>query len=182
MRAPNLPTRDLSKLRPFGPRSEYVNVIVETPKGSRYKYKLEEEQGLFVLDKAMPTGLHFAFDFGFVPSTRGADGDPLDVLILTEEPTFPGCLVHAKLLGVIEAEQTNKKKVERNDRIIAVPIEVSSGNPPAGAPEKLTAELVRSIEKFFVSYNALQGRKFKVLRHAGPARAAALIREGMKTK
>jgi inorganic pyrophosphatase len=175
-----LPTRDLSKLRAFGPRSAYVNVVIETPKGSRYKYKLDEDEGLFVLDKAMPVGQHFAFDFGFVPSTQGEDGDPLDVLVLTEEPTFPGCLIHAKLLGVIEAEQTNRKKAERNDRIIAVPIEVSSGKPPAGAPEKLTSELVRNIEKFFVSYNEAQGRKFKVLRHAGPKRAAALIRYGQE--
>ena len=172
-------TDDLPKLRSFGPKSEYVNVVIETPRGSRYKYKLDDDTGLFVLDKAMPIGLHFAFDFGFVPSTSGEDGDPLDVLVLTEEPTFTGCLIHAKLLGVIEAQQTNGKKVERNDRIIAVPIEVSSGKPPAGAAKELTGELVLNIAKFFVSYNELQGRKFKVLRHAGPKRAAKLIRDGM---
>jgi inorganic pyrophosphatase len=159
-----------------------VNVIIETPKGSPYKYKLDEDSGMFVLDKAMPIGQRFPFDFGFVPSTKGEDGDPIDVLVIMDAPTFPGCLIHAKLLGVIEAKQTEGKKVERNDRIIAIPLEVSSGRPPAGAIKRLTSEVVRDISKFFIAYNELQGRSFKVLRHAGAARAAKLIRDSLLEK
>jgi len=171
--------RDIPRMRPFGPKSAYLNVIIETPKGSRTKFKYDEEHGLFMFDKALPIGQSFPYDFGFLPSTQGDDGDPLDVLVLTDEPTFTGCLIHAKLLGVIEAEQTEDGKTERNDRLIATPIEVKSGKPPAGAIERLEPDLVRNISNFFAVYNELQGRRFKTLRSAGPEPAEKLIRTGM---
>src|SRR5215831_20148306 len=164
--------RDISRMPPFGPKSEYVNAIIETPKGSRTKFKYDEEHGLFMFDKALPVGQSFPYDFGFLPSTKGDDGDPLDVLVLTDEPTFAGCLIHAKLLGVIEAEQTEDGKTERNDRLIATPIEVKSGKPPAGAIDHLEPGLARKITRFFVAYNELQGKRFKALRYAGPEHAA----------
>jgi inorganic pyrophosphatase len=171
--------RDISRIHPFGPKSKYVNAIIETPKGSRTKFKYDEEHGLFMFDKRMPIGQSFPFDFGFLPSTRGDDGDPLDVLVLTDEPTFVGCLVHAKLLGVIEAEQTENGETERNDRLIAIPLEAKSGKPSEGAIDHLEPSLVRNITKFFVAYNELQGRRFKTLGHAGPERAEVLIRVGI---
>jgi inorganic pyrophosphatase len=170
--------RDLSRLRPFGPHAEYVNAIVETPKGSRIKYRYDPDAGLFLFDKMLPIGQTFPFDFGFLPSTKGGDGDPLDILLLVEEPTFAGCLVHAKLLGVIEAEQTQQDETERNDRFIAVPLEGKSGKP-SGTVTKLAPSMARKISQFFVAYNRLQGKRFKTLRIAGPDRAATLIREGM---
>jgi inorganic pyrophosphatase len=169
----------ISRMSPFGPKSEYVNAIIETPKGSRTKFKYDEELGLFMFDKALPIGQSFPFDFGFLPSTKGDDGDPIDILVLTEEPTFVGCLVHAKLLGVIEAEQTENGETERNDRLIAIPLEAKSGKPSEGAIDRLEPGLVRKISKFFVAYNELQGKRFKPLRSAGPERAEALIRSGM---
>src|SRR5215467_2875577 len=168
-----MPAVEISRMRPFGPKSEYVNVIIETPKGSHAKFKYDEESGMFMFDKAMPIGQRFPFDFGFLPSTMGDDGDPLDVLVLTNEPTFVGCLIHAKLLGVIEAEQTENGETERNDRLIAVPLEVKSGRPPAGAVDRLEQGLARDIGNFFIAYNELQGRRFKVLGISGPERAIA---------
>src|SRR4051795_2262995 len=98
-----------------------ANVIVETPKGSRNKYKYDEDHDLYCLSGVLPLGASFPFDFGFVPSTKGEDGDPLDVLVLMDEPAFAGCLVPARLLGVITAEQREKDgTVEQNDRLIAV--------------------------------------------------------------
>src|SRR5262247_3666073 len=135
--------REISRIPPFGPKSEYVNVIIETPKGSRTKFKYDEEHGLFMFDKALPIGQSFPFDFGFLPSTRGGDGDPLDVLVLTSEPTFCGCLIYAKLLGIIEAEQTEEGKTVRNDRLIASPLDFRSRKPSAGAIEQLEPHLVR---------------------------------------
>src|SRR5688572_19770999 len=170
---------DISRMRPFGPKSEYVNVIIETPKGSRTKFMYDEHHGLFMFDKSLPIGQSFPFDFGFLPSTKGGDGDPLDVLVLAEEPTFTGCLVHGKLLGVIEAEQTDKGKTERNDRLIAIPLEAKSGRPAKGAPEHLEPRLARNIIKFFVAYSELQGKRFKALRTAGPDQAEAVIRAGI---
>jgi inorganic pyrophosphatase len=170
---------DISRMRPFGPKSEYVNAIIETPKGSRTKFKYDEEHGLFMFDKALSFGQSFPFDFGFLPSTKGDDGDPLDVLVLTDEPTFVGCLVHAKLLGVIEAEQTENGETQRNDRLVAIPLEAKSGKPPEGAIDHLEQIMFRKITKFFVAYNELQGRRFRALRYAGPERAEALIRSGI---
>ena len=173
---------DISHISPFGPKSEYVNAIIETPKGSRTKFKYNEEHGMFMFDKALPIGQSFPFDFGFLPSTKADDGDPLDILVLNDAPTFVGCLVHAKLLGVIEAEQTENGKTERNDRIIAVPLEAKTGKPPEGVIDHLQPSIVRNITKFFVAYNELQGKRFKMVAHAGPERAEALIRSGLSRK
>ncbi len=170
---------DISRIRPFGPNSEYVNAIIEAPKGSQNKYRYDEDLGLFTFDKVLPIGHTFPFDFGFLPSTEGGDGDPLDILVLTERPTFVGCLIHAKLVGVIEAEQTQGGKTERNDRLIGIPLEVKTGKPAIMEKEQLDPKIVDSIAKFFVVYNELQGKKFKVLRHAGPERAEALVKIGM---
>src|SRR5215210_6607135 len=109
-----------SNLKPFTEESDDLNVIIETPKGSRNKFDFDEELGLFKLGGVLPAGAVFPFDFGFVPATRGGDGDPLDVLVLMDEPAFVGCLVPARLIGVIEAEQTEEGKTTRNDRLIAV--------------------------------------------------------------
>lgn len=109
-----------SKLPPFDRDSGDLHVIIDTPKGSRNKFGWDEERGLFELSGVLPAGAVFPYDFGFIPNTRGEDGDALDVLVLMDEPAFTGCLVASRLLGVIEAEQTEKCKTERNDRLIAV--------------------------------------------------------------
>src|SRR5882762_221561 len=102
------------------PDSGLLNVIVDTPKGCRNKYKYDEKHDLWRLSKVLPLGASFPFDFGFIPSTRGEDGDPLDVLLITDEPAFPGCVVAARLIGVFEAEQIEDHKNVRNDRLVAV--------------------------------------------------------------
>jgi inorganic pyrophosphatase len=87
-----------------------VKVIIETPKGSRNKFKYDPALRMFKLSKVLPEGMVFPYDFGFVPSTKGDDGDPVDVLVLMDEPTFPGCLLECRLVGVLEAGQEEKKK------------------------------------------------------------------------
>src|SRR5262245_43048840 len=102
-------------------RANSVTVIVETPAGSRNKFKHDPGSGMFKLSKVLPEGMMFPYDFGFVPSTRGEDGDPVDVLVLTDEPTFPGCLLECRLVGVLEAEQEERnQKKKKNPRLIAV--------------------------------------------------------------
>jgi inorganic pyrophosphatase len=90
-----------------------VLVVIETPKGSPNKFAFEPRFGTFVLKGVLPAGAVFPFDFGFVPSTRAEDGDPVDVLVLMDAPAFPGCVVPSRLVGVIEAEQTEGGKTER---------------------------------------------------------------------
>ena len=102
--------RGLTHLAAWDAGSGLVNVVVEAPRGSRNKYKYDERHGLFRLSKVLPLGACFPYDFGFIPSTRAEDGDPVDVLVLTEEPAFAGCVLPVRLLGVIEAEQTEGGK------------------------------------------------------------------------
>ena len=101
-------------------KDKNVQVIIETPKGSRNKYAWDTAQQVFALKKVLPEGMVFPHDFGFIPSTEGEDGDPIDVLILMDQSVFTGCLVKSRLIGVIEGKQTQKGKTLRNDRLLAV--------------------------------------------------------------
>jgi inorganic pyrophosphatase len=117
------PRTSVDRLPAFDRAEGHLNALVDTPKGSRNKFKYDAKLGLYVLGGVLPVGASFPYDFGFVPSTRGGDGDPLDVLLLMEEPAFVGCLVPTRLVGVIEAEQTERDgDTERNDRLIGVAV------------------------------------------------------------
>jgi inorganic pyrophosphatase len=168
----------ISRFPPFDSDSGALNVIIETPKGRRTKFKYDEKSGLFKLDKMVPAGFAFPFDFGFLPSTLGEDGGPLDVVVLTKEPTFTGCLVLGRLLGILEAEQSDKEKTTRNDRLIAIPINAKP-HKPEGSSARLDDKLASSIQAFFVAYDDAQGKKFKPLGIHGPDRALRIIREGV---
>jgi inorganic pyrophosphatase len=156
-----------------------LNVIIEAPRGSRNKYAYEPDDALFVLKSVLPAGASFPFDFGFIPSTLGEDGDPLDVLVLMDAPAFPGCLVPSRLVGGIEAEQTERdgEKV-RNDRLIAVAAK-SHTHRDVKSLDDLNATLVEEIEHFFASYNEIRGKRFEPLRRVGPEGALEKVREGM---
>jgi inorganic pyrophosphatase len=160
--------------------SEDINVIIETPKGNRNKFNYDEELGLFKLGGVLPAGASFPFDFGFIPSTLGGDGDPLDVLVLMDEPAFPGCLVITRLIGVIEAEQTERDgERTRNDRLIGVAAD-ARGHSDVRNIKELNRNLLDEIEHFFVSYNVIKGKEFEPKGRFGPERARKLIQEGMK--
>jgi len=166
-------------LESFDPESNELNVIIDTPKGSRNKFQYDEKLGIFKLGGPLPVGSVFPFDFGYVPSTRGDDGDPLDVLVLMDEPAFPGCLVPSKLIGVIEAEQTEGKKTDRNDRLIAVASD-SRNHSHVRFLGDLNDNLIHEIERFFIAYNETKGKQFEVLGRFGPDRATKLVKVGMK--
>jgi inorganic pyrophosphatase len=157
-----------------------LRVIIETPQGSRNKFDYDDELGLFKLGGVLPAGAVFPFDFGFVPSTTGGDGDPLDVLVLMEEAAFTGCLVEARLLGVIEAEQTERDgETTRNDRLVAV-ADAARNHRDVNSLAELSENLLDEIEHFFVSYNEMKGKKFASLGRFGPERARRLIEEGAR--
>src|ERR1700750_1623567 len=94
--------------------------IIETPKGCRNKFDYARDAGLFMLGGLLPEGMLFPFDFGFIPSTLGEDGDPLDIMVLMDAPAHVGCLIDVRLIGVIKAEQTEDGKKETNDRLLGV--------------------------------------------------------------
>ena len=164
-----------SRLSSFD-NKENVQVIIETPKGSRNKYAWDPKQRLFELKKVLPEGMVFPHDFGFVPSTKAEDGDPIDVLILMDQPAFPGCVIKARLVGVIEGEQTQDGKTERNDRLLAV-AESSHTHSDVKSISDLNDSLLREVEKFFVNYHANDGAEFKVLACKGPQAARKLLNQ-----
>lgn len=166
----------MTVLAAFDKDSGYVNAIIDTPKGSRNKFKFDEEIGMFKLGGPLPLGAVFPFDFGYIPSTKADDGDPLDILILMDEPAFVGCVVPAKLIGVIEAEQTEGEgeQTTRNDRLIAVAADFRNHSHVRFLGD-LNSNLIHEIERFFISYNETKGKKFKVLGRLGPETARRLI-------
>jgi inorganic pyrophosphatase len=166
----------LRKLKPFDPKSGNLNVVIDTPKGSRNKYAFDFKINGYKLKTVLPQGTVFPYDFGSIPATTADDGDPLDVLVLMDEPVFVGCLVEARLLGVIEAEQKEGGQTERNDRLIAVAAE-SHTNGNLKSLHELDSNFLGEIEHFFVSYNDARGKKFKPLGRKGPAAAKRLIKK-----
>ena len=168
----------LQTLAPFDRESGNLNVVIETPKGCRNKYGFDFGLQSYRLKGVLPAGAVFPFDFGSIPGTIGDDGDPLDVLLLMDDPVFTGCLVEARVLGVIEAEQTEKGKTERNDRLIAVAAQ-SHTHASLKSLSKLEQKLLDEIEHFFVSYNAEKGKVFEPLGRFGAQKAKRLIQESI---
>src|SRR4051812_18667631 len=161
--------KNLIRKVPLDAGKSGFHVVIETPKGSASKFAFDEDTGLFKLKRALPQGMVFPFNFGFFPGTVGDDGDPLDVLVLNDQPLFPGCLVEVRLLGVIEAEQTEKGKSERNDRVIAA---AGNGGVPSHLENiALDNKTCFELEHFFISYNNLFGKQFKVLGRKGASAA-----------
>jgi inorganic pyrophosphatase len=167
--APNQPPpRDRGSAR--------VRVVIDTPAGSRNKYKYDTGLGAFCISRRLPAGLCFPHDFGFIPQTCAEDGDALDVVVLDLEPTFPGCVVTVRPIGILKAQQTESGRSIRNDRLIGcgeTPVN------PARLKElrDLGEERIRSIELFFETYNRAQGRTFRITgRGNAQAARAALTR------
>lgn len=170
---------DPTRLKPFDRKQpEVVNAVIETPGGSRNKFKFDPKVGFFALAGVLPEGMVFPHAFGFVPSTKAADGDPEDVLIIMDEPTFTGCVVPTRLLGVMEAEQTENGKTERNDRLIAVAAQ-SRDYSDAKSLNDLNSNMLKEIQQFFITYNMEKGKKFKVLRMRGPKQALKLVKKSL---
>lgn len=157
-----------------------VHVVVETPKGSRNKLAFDPELEVFKLKGVLPEGHSFPYDFGFVPSTLAADGDPLDVLLLLDAPAFPGCVVEARLLGALEIEQHETDgTVQRNDRLVAVAAH-SREHHQLHSLADLSPDMLHEVEHFFHSYNEAKGGEIKVLRRVGPERAHQLLTQARR--
>jgi inorganic pyrophosphatase len=158
--------------------SHTISVIIETPKGSRNKYAFDPDQRIFQLMKVLPAGMAFPYDFGFVPSTRAEDGDPTDVLVLMDEPAFPGCLLTCRVVDIIEGEQ-GKKKI-RNDRIIAIEQDNHS-YASIRHVDDLGKKFVRELEEFFVNYHKMLGKSCSIIGVRGPGEAKRRIKDGRRT-
>ena len=159
-----------------GPDSpELVRMIVEIPKNSTNKYEYDKELGLFRLDRTLFSPVHYPGDYGFVPGTIAPDDDPVDCLALVEEPSFAGCLIEVRPIGVlnmIDQDQSDQK-------VLAVP----NRNPrydEVHSMDGIFAHVRLEIEHFFTIYKELEGRKTATLGWGGPGDARKAIREGRK--
>lgn len=173
---------DLTRLRPFDAQDKkLVQVIIETPRGSRNKFAYDPEQHVFEVKKVLPAGMTFPYEFGFVPSTEADDGDPIDVLVLMDEPGTPGCMAKCRLVGVIKGEQLDeaKHKKVRNDRLLAIERaahEYSEIHDIGDFDRKLLDEL----EQFFVNYHEMEGKKYRILERGDAKEALKLLKKAMQ--
>ncbi len=139
----------LKRLPPFDSKSGTLNVVIDTPKGCRSKFAFDMKRKAYVLKSVLPQGALFPFDFGSIPGTVADDGDPLDALVLMDEPAFCGCLIESR-------SPTHAEVKSLSD---------------------LSPALLKEIEHFFISYNQERGKKFRPIGRHGPKRAAQLVRK-----
>ncbi len=130
---------------------DMIRVVVEVPKGSRNKYELERESGRIKLDRVLFSAVHYPADYGYVEGTLAEDGDEVDVLVLIDEPTFPGCLIEARPIGMLRMK--DEKGID--NKVLAVPV-----NDPRWSNFKdireLPPHLLVEIENFFLTYKKLE--------------------------
>jgi inorganic pyrophosphatase len=155
----------------------HVNVFVEIPKGSQNKYEYDENVGMIVLDRVLHSSVHYPTDYGFVPGTRGADGEPLDAMVLVDNSTFPGCLLEARLVGVLTIRSTGGRP-ER--KVLGVPVReprLTEYEDVSDVPD----HQLREIEHFFEVFKDLEGSEIGVVGWEGAQRAEALLEEAIRT-
>jgi len=150
-------------------------VIIEIPKWSKNKYELDKETGLLRLDRVLYSAVHYPADYGFIPRTYCDDGDPLDALVLGQEPVVPLTIVHARAIGAFRMR--DEKGVD--DKIVAVSV-----HDPAFAgftsKEQLPPHVMRELQRFFQDYKALEQKEVHVEDLLGPQEAVGIIRDGLE--
>jgi inorganic pyrophosphatase len=171
---------DLARLpHKLDEKAAVCRAVVETPKGRRGKYDYDPKVRAFRLKTMLPDGMSFPMDFGFVPSTLADDGDPTDVMILNDEACPMGTLLDVRLIGVIEAEEDEDGKTERNDRLLAVAA-VSHLYADVKQASDLGDSFIDNLVQFWVNKDRLEGKAFRCLGVKGPKEAAALIKRTAK--
>ena len=151
-------------------------VVIETPRGSRTKLAYVPTWGTFMVKRILPAGMVFPYDFGFVPGTLADDGDPLDVLVLSDGAVPMGAVVLTRLVGVIEAEQREGSGTwVRNDRLLGVAA-CSDAQRSVTDLRDLDRGLLAEIEAFFVDYHRVHGREFRPIHRRGATVARGLVR------
>jgi inorganic pyrophosphatase len=165
----------------FNGKEGVVNVIIETEKRSRNKFSYDEDLNIFRLKKVLPEGMSFPYDFGFIPSTLADDGDPLDVLVLMDEPGCTGCLVECRIIGAICGEQSENGDNLRNDRLVGVAVP-SHTHSNLKEVDDLNPALLQEVDNFFVNYHQQYGKKFKVIGHCDSKEAMKMVKKAMKEK
>ena len=152
-----------------------IQAIIEVPKDSKLKYEVDKETGLIILDRPLYSSVHYPGDYGFIPQTYWEDGDPLDIIVISNFPVFPGVIVEARPIGVLHMEDEG----EADDKIIAVHDTDPRFNhyqDLKDIPEHIKLE----IKHFFETYKQLQNKKVKVLEFSNAKKAKECIKKGIK--
>jgi inorganic pyrophosphatase len=174
-----MPSLLLSCLPAVDPQTGDITAVIETPKGSPNKYDYDPGCAAFRLAGVLPEGSAFPYDFGFIPSTLGNDGDPLDVLVFLDSSVPMSCVLNVRLIGVIEARQRGEGgSWVRNDRLLAVATHAHT-HAHVKNLDDLRPRLLDEIETFFATYNKLKGKLFEPLDRSGPRKARKLVDHGM---
>ena len=169
---------NLSKLPTWADKA-HIYAVVETPRGSSCKLEFDPKLGVFTLAKPLMAGLTYPYDWGFVPSTKADDGDPLDVLVIHDSATYPGLVLRCKPIGILEVVQMAKGKKERNDRLFAVPDRAPFEGDLLDV-RRLPSRAVEELEQFFSATDALEAKQLKFLGWHGPGRAIKMIKRVSK--
>ena len=151
---------------------ETVEAVVEIPRGSRNKYEIDQTTGEIHLDRVLFSSVHYPTDYGFIPGTISADGDPLDVLIIVEEPTFPGCRIKIRPIGVLLMH--DEKGVD--EKILAVPVADPRFDGITDISH-LQSHWLTEISHFFDTYKLLEGKETKVEGWEGAGKARGILRK-----
>ena len=166
--------KNLSTL-PLRAAAGHLRVVVETPGGSRIKYKYDEQHGVFEWSRLLPAGERYPFDYGFLPCTLAEDGDALDALVWADEATQSGVVVPARAIAALRVEQQRDGgPVKRNDRIVTVPV-FDPSSPGARELADLPAVLRAELERFFIASLANTGKHIRLRGWADAAEAEAII-------
>ncbi|MEO7000660.1 MAG: inorganic diphosphatase [Ktedonobacterales bacterium] len=150
----------------------WVEAVVEIPRGGRNKYEYDHERGIFRLDRVLYSSVHYPTDYGFIPDTLSGDGDPLDILIIVEEPTFPGCHLRARPIGTL----TMIDEKGEDEKILAVPVDDPRFSDMRDLPD-LHEHWPREIATFFRTYKELQGVQTDVREWSDVGEAWRIIAE-----
>ncbi|HZO52204.1 MAG TPA: inorganic diphosphatase [Bryobacteraceae bacterium] len=154
-----------------GPNSpEIIRMIVEIPKNSTNKYEYDGKLGVFRLDRALYSPMHYPGDYGFIPGTLAEDNDPMDVLVLVQEPSFPGCMIEVRPVGLLNMTDSD----EHDQKVLAVP----NRNPrydQIHTMDQVFQHVRREIEHFFTIYKELEGKKTRMDGWQGPIEARRAI-------
>lgn len=166
---------DLARLPLRGKKNSF-HVVVESPRGSTVKLKYEPELGVFTVGRPLTQGLRYPFDWGFIPSTQGPDGDPLDAFVYWDLSTWPGVVIPCRPLGVLLVDEKKKqgRGRERNDRILMVPIAALRAEH-LRSHQDLSRREREELQHFFLTVVAFTDKDARVIGWKGPAEAEKLI-------
>lgn len=165
---------DLSRI-PAQPKPGLLNVLVEIPAGSKNKYEFDKDLNAMALDRVLAASVHYPLDYGFVPNTLADDGDPLDGMVMMDEPTFPGCVIAARPIGMLEMIDGG----DRDEKLLCVPAK-DPRYAEVHSLKDVAPHRLEEIAEFFRTYKNLEKKKTEILGWKDADQVAALVDECVK--